>query len=472
MLRYWYTALFILFLSGFVCAQKPFKFSYNCSSDTCLVNRLVDDYRSITHVNIDSALQIMLEAIELSKANNYDFGIINSYRLVADAYSLKFNLDTSSLYLDSAEKLAIETKDQIALSNILNLRGNIASDTANFSGALLSYNKALDLSKSNNYMLGVSKAYANIGVSHHLSGNTSLAITNYKMALPGLKQLKDSIGISIIISNISALYQKIDDFHMSNEYCYKALSYLDKSDLWGRASIYTNLGVNAIELKEFDKAYEYYESALRMGLKINDFKIISNCYNNLGDLRINQGEIEKGLDYLFKALEIVEDNKMTYDIAHINYVIGHAYFLKGDFDKAIEYAEISMAISENNNQFETASFAKKVLAESHFNMKEFKISASYYKEFSKIADSLKSEEFMSLLSEMEAKYEVGKLEKEQIISREKAELNKLALEKTKSERNYLIIGGLLMLVISLLIAYFLIQYRKTNRLIKPRLIEI
>ena len=72
------------------------------------------------------------------------YGKINSYRLIADAYSLLFNYDTALFYLDTAELLANQINDRKAKANILNLRGNISSDKGDFKRAIAYYDKVIE----------------------------------------------------------------------------------------------------------------------------------------------------------------------------------------------------------------------------------------------------------------------------------------------------------------------------------------
>ncbi len=285
-----------------------------------------------------------------------------------------------------------------------------------------------------------------------------------------MEQRNDSIGLSIITSNLSGLYQQIGQFKMANEYCLKALTYMDENDKWGYASVYVNMGKNSKHLDNLDNALTFYEKALSLGEEINDKQIILNCYNNIGDIYINSKKenFKKGIVYFNMALKIAEDYQLMHDVAHMNYVLGLAYLKNGFHRQSIEYAEMSLKIAKQNDQKETMSFALETLAGCYYALKKYKLSADYYIEYNLIKDSLNSDDFLVKLSEMEAKYEVDKLEEEKLLSREKEEKEKIAREKIENERDLLIIAGCLMMMMIILIVYFLSQYRKKNKLISAQ----
>ena len=56
--------------------------SFDCKTDTCLVNRFIENYRSVVYQNVDSGLKLMLYSLEISKANDYTYGKINRVRFV------------------------------------------------------------------------------------------------------------------------------------------------------------------------------------------------------------------------------------------------------------------------------------------------------------------------------------------------------------------------------------------------------
>ena len=65
-----------------------------------------------------------------------------------------------------------------------------------------------------------------------------------------MEELNDSMGLSIINTNLSGLYQQIEMYEMANECCMKALGYMEENDKWGYASVYINLGKNLKELNQ------------------------------------------------------------------------------------------------------------------------------------------------------------------------------------------------------------------------------
>lgn len=442
------------------------------TKDTVYVNTLVDSYRQLVHKDFDSTMVLMHDALEISDSCNYKLGKINSLRLIADAFSLKFKFDSALYYLGKAEQLSYELSDENNIANILILKGNISSDQGDYSQSLIYYDKALKLSLKNNYTMGLYKSYANIGVTHHHTANYDLAILNYRNAMPFMQELNDSMAMAIISSNTAGLYQVINDYKMAKKFCYKALEYSSENDYWGRAGIFTNLGKNYKLLGDLNKALEYYKKALSLGKKINDPKILTNNYNNIGDAYIEMGYFRKGVQQIEQGIKIAKENNMKHDFAHMNYLLAVTFSNNGIYKKARSYADKSLSIAQELKIYKLVADVYMAYSNIEYNLGNFKSSANYLNRYILINDSIKTDDFINRLSELETKYELDQqqhhiemLVQDSLINNIKLEKKDIEINKKKTETNFLlIVGGLLLLGI-VLVVYFLFQYKRINKVV-------
>tara|TARA_B100001123_G_scaffold393223_1_gene473057 strand:+ start:137 stop:1162 length:1026 start_codon:yes stop_codon:yes gene_type:complete len=115
-----------------------------------------------------------------------------------------------------------------------------------------------------------------------------------------------------------------------------------------RAFAYGLLGQAYYSKGEYDKALEYYEKDLAIGLNSlgAEHPDVANTYNNIGSTYDKKGEYDKAIGYFEKCLAI---QLKTLGAEHPNVAttynnIGLAYSNKGEYDKAIGYYEKSLAI--------------------------------------------------------------------------------------------------------------------------------
>ena len=446
--------------------------NYDCNSDTCVVNHLIDNYRSLAHQNPDSAISTLKYCLKVSRQNKNVTGEINSLRLFADAYSLLSRYDTALFVLEEASRLALKANDLKSMARIYNLRGNIFLDKGSFNSSLRCYNRALEISDRINFEDGIVKAYANLGVTNYLVGNYDKAIDFYNLAIPRLETRQDSNTLAIVNSNLATFYQLVGDYDMAIDVCKKALSYLKETDNLGKSTAYVNLGRNYSELFNYKRAIEYYKIALELAIKNGNVRNMITCYNNIGISYVSMGQFNKGVSNLDKGLKMAEKHGMDSDVAQLKFFLAKAYLDNGEISQATSLAEESSRIADSLKIMELMFNNYRLLADLYDKLNDFQLCNEVLKKHIEINQEVQDEYYHHELSVMEAKYKVDikeqhikmlvqdSLYKQQVVANQEKEL-----KWKKSETNYLILGGLLLFLGILLITYFLLQYKKVNKYI-------
>ena len=462
---------FLVFPIGFF-GQEYKRESFSCPTDTCIINKLFQTYRSVANHNPDSAIKMVDYALYLSKKNKYVFGEINALRLSADLYSLVAKYDSALIILDKANVLAKKANDLKSIINILNLRGNIQLDKGNYEGAISCYKQVLDLSNKIKYASGIAKGYANLGVSYYLIGDYSKAIDYYNEAIPKLQASNDSINLATITANLSAFYQLVGDFEMAIEVCKKSLTYLSENDDVGRASININLGRNYTELNDYVKALFYYKKALELTKKNGHVRNMVTAFNNIGTSYVSLGYFNKGIDNLERGLALAIKHEMESDVAHLKFFIAKAYKEHKFIRKAKIFAEESSLIADSLKIMELMVDNYLLLGEIYSKLKDYKSCNKVLRKHIETKESIQNDYYHNQLTEMEVKYKLDIKEKHiQLLLKDSLHKNEIVLNQQnqlswkKRESNYFITGGLLLIVGILLIAYFLFKYRKVNKTI-------
>lgn len=107
----------------------------------------------------------------------------------------------------------------------------------------------------------------------------------------------------------------------------------------GRGRVNNNLGVVAVQKRDFGNASEYFNKAMDIYSEFPFLYSRSKTLRNLGKLYLETGPQEKGLEFLDKSNELAEQGSYT-EVLQMNYsTLANYYNETGDKGKAFEYLQ-------------------------------------------------------------------------------------------------------------------------------------
>ncbi|MBI5219319.1 MAG: tetratricopeptide repeat protein [Bacteroidia bacterium] len=355
---------------------------------------------------------------EFSEKINFRKGIVNYLHGMGVFYYYQGDYSLSIDYLRKSLKLREELGDKKGISSAYNNIGIDYSSQADYPKAIEYYQKSLKIDEELGNKRGVSQCYVNIGIVQSLQGNYTSAIDYYQKSL-----------------NI------IDDLLAQKK---------NKSDIQelitGKSTCYTNLGLVYYLLHNFPKALEYYQNSLNIAEKYGDKKAISQGLNNIGMVYDDLGSAAKAIEYYQKSLDIIKE---LGDKGSMPVVLSNIASLKiklKNYKEAIEYSEKSRKISKEIGSLDDERLAYVNLSNAYKGMKNFSKALEYYEISRRLTDSIFNLEKHKQLSEMEAKYQSEKKQKEiEILNKDK----RLQAYEVRSQKlqKYALTGGLLLMVI-------------------------
>lgn len=157
-------------------------------------------------------------------------------------------------------------------------------------------------------------------------------------------QSADKKDASLILSQLSALYQNID-INKSVGYDLQILEIARQdNNLYSESTALNNLAIDHYFLGEYASALDYLEKSLEIREKLKDTVQIVKTLNNLGVISQVSGNYDKALHYLQKSLEFKQTLGDTISIAKTLNNIGVIYKdalqyedAKGFLAQALEY---------------------------------------------------------------------------------------------------------------------------------------
>jgi serine phosphatase RsbU (regulator of sigma subunit) len=271
----------------------------------------------------------------------------------------------------------------------------------------------------------------------------------------------------------------------------------------------------------YDKAVEYYEKELALARQLNDTRLTAEALYLCGGMYGTMGKLDKELEYLLQALEIYKREKDDRGTALMLGNISSNYNDRKDYKTAIKYcqealpyylksgdqektawvyralgdyysrtnrhaeaiASMKKALEANakteTKQLLTAADIQHSLAFAYQRIGDYKNAFYSFLNYQELEDSIHNQENRQFLHDMEAKYETDKKEQQIVLLNKDKKMQdaELALKEIesqqhKSQRTYLIIGCILVLIVAGVAGWAFFNKRKDNKILAKQFDEI
>ncbi len=289
--------------------------------------------------NYDSSLIFHRQAITLGLTINDSHQVSDAYQGISSIMLWRAKFDSAKLYLAKAQAISEKNNDFAGLATIYNYRGNIFVQEGNNAEALKQYILSAQLQDSLVHdPIKQATALANIGNIQYKMGNMDKAIRYTQEAQ--LLALKNDFGkvLAYTSQQLGRIYRKQKKFNEALVEYKKALAaylrmgmqkhaaetylgigniYFDVSDLKEAQNqytfalrickktyndqlmgiVYSAMGSSCRELKQYDRALSFGDSARIIGKRINDQYTVMDAYEILAEISEDQHQYKAALDY-------------------------------------------------------------------------------------------------------------------------------------------------------------------------------
>lgn len=440
-----------VFLFPFAFSQSPIdsllKVVATSNNDSVIYNALLNLGSLYLYSIPDTAIYYYTQAENVAEkigGIKGDFMKAEALRRKGWSYLLQANLESSLALCDSSKNIVqpyIENKDPTISRNAKKIYTNCIT---------------------------------HIGSIYELQGNYSKALDFYFEALKRLDELKEEKDKAQIYGNIGNVYYQQGNYSKALEYHFKALALFKKyKDKRGQAITMSNIAPSYHEQKNYKKALQYYSNALEIFKQIESKRGIANNLGNIGSLYYDQGDFKKALEYYFMALKVSREGGFQQSEANNLGNLGSTYLAMKQYSKAEKYLKQA---EDLYRELGTLYYLKGILgslADLYEKRGNYKLALLYHKEYTKVQDSLTSEENRKALQTMEVKYQYEKAK----IQREAEFQKQLAIQKKEKEKQETITiavtGGLLLVLFFSFLLYHRLQItRKQKRTIEHQKAEL
>ncbi len=296
------------------------------------------------------AAECHLKAIPICKAENaFDDLGVNYFRTAANLLYIKA-FDSARMYNDSAYRIFKENQINGQLPGTLIQLSKIYNQSSKYDSAIIILEgiiKEPDLGIATQtwalYWIG--NTYYKCGQFVKAEETIQRSINNYQE----VNDIHGQIGSLQMLGEIYLMKGNYADAYKVFFQCYENRNFvkggLGKMNFFGQH--YLNMGNVFFYSGNYQKAIEYYDSALMTGIKYNFSTIKAKAHDWMGQTFQQLSDYQNAILHLSKALEIYTADKDNFGTANIYNRIGEVFSARNQTEKAIENYQKALKINSN-----------------------------------------------------------------------------------------------------------------------------
>jgi len=279
------------------------------------------------------------------------------------------------------------------------------------------------ISKRINFLRGIAISKLNFSEIYRVKGDNEIAIKNCTSAIALMDSINDSEFLPDAYNELAQIYYDIGNKEESFKKYKIAYAYSKKKmNMKQMGRSLTNMGVYYAEKGAFDKALTYFKECEIIALNTESQYGYSLSLINLGACYSQLTNYDLALNDFNKAIEICKDYDLKNNLSYAYLKMSEMYVLKGEDIKVEEY----LIKAESTIIREMDLALKRDIYESFYmyyeSQRKHKISLKYFKRYNSINEEIKQNKINKTISELKAKNDNIKREKEIALLKKRNEM--------------------------------------------------
>ncbi|MBA3682745.1 MAG: tetratricopeptide repeat protein [Bacteroidetes bacterium] len=225
---------------------------------------------------------------------------------------------------------------------------------------------------------------------------------------------------------------------------------------------------------DLDKELEYLNKAIAIFKEQNNFRMLGLMYSNLSANYSDKKDYKNAIATCERALEIFKETGEDESSAATLRNLGDLYSKTGNPKKALEYFKKAMAaaLQVETKQLLNKSEITQSMAFAYSDLGDYKSAFNLLLEHRALNDSLSNASNVEYLHSLEKQYDTEKKEKEIALQKVEIDKSNAVVKQHKTQRNALIGGCILVLLVAGISIVAFINKRKTSRILSKQVNEI
>lgn len=289
--------------------------------------------------------------------------------------------------------------------------------------------KALEISKSSDYKLGIVKSYGFMGVGYENLSMLEEALNSYLKGLEIADSLKLDEEIGFSYNNLASYYINLENYDLANEYLYKGLKIalkINNDRLLGY--IYRNLSLLNRRKKEFEKALEYAKKSLEFRERANNEEGIITSLRELLVIYFNKNDFVATENILNRLYSLIGNReKYKLQLARIKRTEAEILQAKKKYKESLSVFDESLALFKSINNLEGIIRIYKLKSELNYSIGKFKDAYDNIIQHNAYVDSLNKIRSLQRISLIETNYKNKQLQNELLLASEELKQRNIIL---------------------------------------------
>jgi diguanylate cyclase (GGDEF)-like protein len=291
------------------------------------------------------------------------------------------------------------------------------------------------------------------------------AMDDYRSALEIFTQQNDQIQQARVLSNISTVYFRLEEWQKADKYSRHAFKLIDKVNFDNpgvKAMLHINAGIIAKNLNKPELESEHLRAAVKLSTEKGSRYAQIYALSNLVTLLLQEGEIESAIASAQRCLVLAEEVSDKVGMVYCNEAIAETYLKQQRYDEALALAEKVLAQFEVMNNRKKSILLKEFISKIHEERGDYKQALVFYKQYTDEGKDYLFDERRKQLFALQESYEAKNKETEiELLTYENAlKTARLSQQKTLDQL-WLVVALIFCLVIYLLYRRY-ISVTKTN----------
>lgn len=381
--------------------------------------------RAIQSENLDSAFWYARQGLQIAEKQEDSEGIAQNARTIAALYVSDDRLEEAKTYYSEAIRHFQLAGDNFEFTWTSMVRGNIYLVQDKYVEALQIYQQCLKFSEEN----------------------------DYQKILPHLN------------NNMGVLYLRLNEYGEAFPYFEKAFQiFEEQEDNYNAANVLSNLADILYQQGKETEALQKYLEAMPVFLELKSWYNVARTYDRIAGIHLVKEEFEEAREYLGMAVLTLENNTNNFvgprsiGSTSIYTHVAHLAVHDRDFSKALHFARLSYRQAITNSYQENITENAQLISEIFEELNQPDSALAYFKIYNEYKDQLLNEENLKKITRLKMQYEFDGI-------LQKNELERVKKEATYKQKEYIYIGLIVfvLLSISIVILLYNIQKNKTAK---------
>jgi signal transduction histidine kinase len=421
----------------------------------------------IKYIDLNRATVLSTEALSLAESLNNHKGIMLANKNLGICYFLKTDLPTAEKNIDVALEMADNSDDLYQKGKIYNLKAITSRDLGNTSTALKYQTRALAIFREISDSVEISGNLHNLAILYERINEEEKALDLYYEVFEIESRLGNNYGIARTSNNLAGILVELDLNDKAIEYYNLAVRKFESvGNLMGKAASLHGLGLVYKNLCKYEQAIQYFNQALEINIENGYNDYIANNYLQLGQTYSLKKDYLNALNSYNKAKEVYFKINQLVNYGITLYEISDVYRMLGDDRLYIEYVQNALNIAKLNGSLGVLKSAYYRLYELSRRQGNLNDAIQYLESYNEVQDSIKTQDRVSLMIEIQAKYEFELVEKEnaRLLADSKLFEQKLTAQK-------IMLTGVIVIAIMLFLMVVIILANRKRIKHKNKLLE-